>query len=247
MLLAFFRINTNPARKHDMNTTIPIALLLLTLAGGTAARADHPWRHDHLGLSLHAGSFSLEGPAVTSKPDGGEQDVDMFGLRPEGHILLGDAWYARGVADLSRLDGEAGLVQANASVGTLRSLAESDAWNLDGYLQAGVEYARSSDLDRYATDPDFDGTGSGESGDDVGASVETGLSLGYRGDSRVDLFAKYLNFGDGDGPSFGVRASHDFDETWTVTGGWDGVWVEDDGIQIDVAFRRFSVGVLRKF
>lgn len=230
-----------------MNTTSPLALLLLTLAGGLAARADHPFLHDHLGLSLHGGSFSLEGPAVTAKPDGGEQDVDMFGLRAEAHVLLGDAWYARGVADLSRLDGEAGLVQANAGVGTIRALLASDAWSLDGYLQAGVEYVRSSDLDRYATDPDFDGTGSGESGDDVGASVETGLSLGFRRDSRLDIFAKYLNFGDGDGPSFGVRLGHDLNETWSLIGGWDGVWVEDDGIQIDVAFRRFSVGALRKF
>ena len=230
-----------------MNTPSRIVFSLMMIAGGLAARADHPWRHDHLGLSLHAGSFSLEGPAVTAKPVGGGQDVDMLGLRAEGHVLLSDAWYARGVADLSRLDEDAGLVQANASVGTMRSLVESDAWNLDGYLQAGVEYARSSGLSQYKTDPDFDGTGSGRSGDDVGASAETGLSLGFRQDSRVDLFAKYINFGDGDGPSFGVRASHDLDETWTVTGGWDGVWVEDDGIQIDVAFRRFNVGAIRKF
>jgi hypothetical protein len=230
-----------------MKSTTLLPLLLLTMAVGPGVRAGHPWRQDHLGLSLHAGSFSLEGPAVTSKPDGGEQDVDMFGLRAEGHALLSDAWYARGVADLSRLDGEAGSVQANLSVGTIRALMTSEAWHLDGYLQAGVEYARSSDLDSYPTDPDFDGTGSGESGDDVGASVETGVSLGFRRDSRVDLFAKYLNFGDGDGPSFGVRLGHDLDETWTLTGGWDGVWVEDDGIQIDVAFRRFSVGALRKF
>lgn len=240
-------ITKPPKRKHDMKTSVRITLPLLFVISGLAAPAAHPWRQDHAGLSLHAGSFSLEGPAVTAKPDGGGQDVDMLGLRAEGHVLLSDAWYARGVADLSRLDEDAGLVQANASVGTMRSLVESDAWNLDGYLQAGVEYARSSGLSQYKTDPDFDGTGSGRSGDDVGASAETGLSLGFRQDSRVDLFAKYINFGDGDGPSFGVRASHDLDETWTVTGGWDGVWVEDDGIQIDVAFRRFNVGAIRKF
>ena len=247
MFAGSFPSNNNLPRKHNMKSPSPTVLLLLSLTVSLASRAGHPWRHDHMGLSLHAGSFSLEGPAVTAKPDGGGQDVDMLGLRAEGHVLLSEAWYARGGIDLSRLDEDAGLVQASASVGTVRSLLESDAWNLDGYLQAGVEYARSSGLNQYKTDADFDGTGSGRSGDDVGASAETGLSLGFREDSRVDLFAKYINFGDGDGPSFGVRASHELDETWTLTGGWDGVWVEDDGIQIDVAFRRFSVGAIRKF
>jgi hypothetical protein len=226
-----------------MKTNTPIAFLLLTLAGATAAHANHPWRSDHVGLSLHVGSFGLEGPAVTAEPDGGEEDVDMYGLRAEGHVLWGDAWYARGVADLSRLDGDAGLLQANVSVGTIRALAASDAWNLDSYLQAGVEYLRTSDLDSLVTDPDFDGTGSG---DDVGATVEIGVSLGFRPDSRVDLFAKYLALGDG-GVSFGVRASHDLNEKWTVTGGLEAVWVEDTDTQIDLDFQRFSVGVLRKF
>lgn len=230
-----------------MNTTKPITLLFLTLAAGTAAYADNPWRHDHLGLSLYAGSSGLEGPAVTAMPDGGEQDVDMFGLRLEGHLLLGEAWYTRGVADLSRLDGGGELAQANASIGIIRSLAEADAWNLDGYLQAGVEYARSFDLDGYVTDPDFDGTGSGRSGDDFGASAEAGLSFGFWRDSRVGLFAKYLNFGDGDGVSFGVHFGHDLNETWTVNVGLDAVWVEDVGTQIDLDYQRFSVGLVRKF
>jgi hypothetical protein len=230
-----------------MNTTTPIALLLLSLACVTAARADHPWRADHLGLSLHVGSFSLEGPAVSARPDGGEREVDMFGLRVEGHRLLSDPWYARGVADLSRLDGGAVLVQANASVGTMRALVASDAWSLDGYLQAGVEYARSSGLGGYATDPDFDGTGSGRSGDAFGASVEIGLSLGFWRDNRVGLSAKYLNFGDGDGVAFGVHLGRDLNETWTVTVGLDALWVDDPGTQIDLDFQRFRVGLLRKF
>jgi hypothetical protein len=230
-----------------MNTTTPIAILLLGLACATAARADHPWRHDHLGLSLNVGSFSLEGPAVTAQPDGGEQEVDMSGLRLEGHLLLRDAWYARGVADLSRLDGGGELVQANASIGIFRSLVAADAWTLDGYLQAGVEYARSSGLDGYVTNPVFDGTGSGRSGDAFGASVEVGLSLGFWSDSRAGLFAKYLNFGDGDGVAFGVHLGHDLNETWSVTVGLEALWVEDPGIQIDLDFQRFSVGLLRKF
>lgn len=230
-----------------MKTTTPIAILFLSLAGGTTAFADNPWRHDHLGLSVYAGSSGLEGPAVTAMPDGDEQDVDMLGLRLEGHVLLGETWYARGVTDLSRLDGGGELVQANASIGIIRSLAEGDAWNLDGYLQAGVEYARSSDLGGYVTDPDFDGTGSGRSGDDFGASAEIGLSLGFWRNSRVGLFAKYLNFGDGDGVSFGLNFGHDLNEAWTVTAGLDAVWVEDVDIQIDLDFQRFSVGLLRKF
>jgi hypothetical protein len=230
-----------------MNTTTPIALLFLALACATAAYADNPMRHDHLGLSLYAGSFGLEGPAVTAMPDGGEKDVDMYGVRLEGHLLMGEAWYVRGVTDLSRLDGGGELVQANAGIGIIRSLAEADTWTLDGYLQAGLEYARSSDLDGYVTDPDFDGTGSGRSGDDFGASAEVGLSLGFRRDSRVGLFAKYLNFGDGDGVSFGVHFGHDLNEAWTVTAGLDAVWVDDPGIEIDLDFQRFSVGLLRKF
>jgi hypothetical protein len=230
-----------------MKTTTPIALLFLTLAGGTAAYADNPWRHDHLGLSLYTGSSGLEGPAVTAMPDGGEQDVDLYGLRLEGHWLLGEAWYARGVTDFSRLEGGGGLVQANVSIGIIRSLVEADDWNLDGYVQAGVEYARSSSLDGYVTDPDFDGTGSGRSGDAFGGSAEVGLSLGFWRDSRVGLFAKYLAFGDGDGVSFGVLLGHDLTETWTVTVGLDAVWVEDAGIEIDLDFQRFSVGLLRKF
>jgi hypothetical protein len=229
-----------------MNAPIPIALLLL-LAGGTAACADHPWRHNHLGLSVFAGSFSLEGPAVTARPDGGEQDVDMYGLRVEGHLLLRDAWYARGVTDLSRLDGGGELVQANASIGTIRSLVTADTWNLDGYLQGGVEYALSSGLGGYVNNPNFDGTGSGRSGDAFGASAEIGLSLGFWRASRVGLFAKYLNFGDGDGVSFGIHLGHDLNERWTVTAGLDAVWVEDPGTQIDLDFQRISVGLLRKF
>lgn len=230
-----------------MNTTTPIALLFLTLAGGTAAYADNPWRHNHLGLSLYAGSSGLEGPAVTAMPDGGEQDVDISGLRLEGHGLLGEAWYARGVTDFSSLEGGGKLVQANASIGIIRSLAGADTWNLDGYLQAGLEYARSSDLGGYVTDPDFDGTGSGRSGDDFGASAEFGLSLGFSQKSRVGLFAKYLNFGDGDGVAFGLHFGHDLNEIWTVTAGLDAIWVEDVDIQIDLDFQRFSIGLLRKF
>lgn len=230
-----------------MNPTTPIALISLTLAVGTAAYGDNPWRYNHLGLSLYAGSSGLEGPAVTAMPDGGEQDVDMFGLRLEGHVLMGEAWYARGVTDLSRLDGGGELAQVNVSIGIIRSLATTDAWNLDGYLQAGVEYARSSDLDGYVTDPDFDGTGSGRSGDDFGASTEVGLSLGFWRNSRAGLFAKYLNFGDGDGVSFGVDFGHDLNEVWTATAGLEAVWVEDVDTQIDLDFQRFRVGLLRKF
>lgn len=230
-----------------MKTTTPIAILFLTLAGATAAHAGNPLRHDHLGLSLYAGSSGLEGPAVTAMPDGGEEDVDMNGLRLEGHLLLGEDWYARGVTDISSLDGGGGLVQANASIGIIRSLVASDNWDLDGYLQAGLEYARSSGMDGYVTDPDFDGTGSGRSGDAFGASAEIGLSLGFWSNSRVGLFAKYLNFGDGDGVAFGLHYGHDLNETWTVTAGLDAVWVGDPGIHIDLDFQRFSVGLLRKF
>jgi len=224
-----------------MKHTTPLALLVLTLAAATTALADHPWRHNHLGLSLHTGSFELDGPAGSEAPDGGEEDLDMYGLRVDGHMLLGEVWYTRGVADLSRLDGDAGLVQVNASIGTMRALKSWDTWNLDGYIQAGVEYVRTSDLDSLVTDPGFDGTG----GDDVGATVEVGLSLGFRPETRADLFAKYLALGDG-GVSFGLRVSHDLNETWTLTGGLDAVWVEDVA-QIDLDSQRFSLGVVRKF
>ncbi len=230
-----------------MNTTTPIALFFLSLATGAAAYADNPWRHDHLGISLYAGSSGLEGPAVTAMSDGEEQEVDMVGLRLEGHVLMGEAWYVRGATDLSSLDGGGDLVQASASIGMIRSLATTDTWNLDGYLQAGLEYARSSNLDGYVTDPDFDGTGSGRSGDDFGASAEAGLSFGFWRDSRLGLFAKYLNFGDGDGVAFGLHFGHDLNEAWTVTAGLDALWVEDVDIQIDLDYQRFSVGLLRKF
>lgn len=237
----------NPIRKHCMKKTPPIALLLLSLTCGTAAYADHPWRHDHVGLSLYAGSFSLEGPAVSATPDGGNEDVDMYGLRAEGHMLLSDLWYARGVTDLSRLQGGGGLVQANASIGTIRSLMTADTWSLDGYAQVGVEYARSSGLGDYVSNPSFDGTGSGRSGDAFGASAEIGLSLGFWNNSRAGLFAKYLNYGDGDGVAFGVHFGHDLNEAWTVTVGLDAVWVSDPGIHIDIDYQRISLGLLRRF
>jgi hypothetical protein len=230
-----------------MHTTTPIAILILTLAGATALRADHPWRHNHLGISLYTGSYELEGPAVSALPNGGEQEVDMSGLRVEGHLLLSEAWYVRGVTDFSRLDGGGELVQANASIGIFRSLATSDAWKIDGYLQAGVEFARSSGLDGYLTNPDFDGTGSGRSGDAFGASAEIGLSLGVWRNSRFGLYAKYLNFSDGDGVGFGMNFGHDLNEYWTVTIGLDAVWVDDPGIQVNLDFQRFGVGLLRKF
>lgn len=230
-----------------MKTTTKIAPLFLALIVGIVAYADNPRLQDHLGVSLYAGSSGLEGPAVTSLPDGGEEDVDMYGLRLEGHLLMGEAWYARGVTDLSSLDGGGELVQVNASIGIVRSLSADDDWDLDGYLQAGVEYASSSGLSGYVTDPDFDGTGSGRSGDDLGASAEAGLSLGLGNNSRVGLFAKYLNFGDGDGVSFGLHYGYDLNEEWTMTAGLEAVWVEDVDIQIDVDLQRFSIGLLRKF
>lgn len=235
-----------PARKYRMKTTPSITFLLLTVVGGTAVQANHPYRYDHLGFSLHAGSFELEGPAVSADPNGVDEEVDLFGLRVEGHKLLRDAWYARGVADFSRLDGDAGLVQANVSIGTIRALTTWDAWKLDGYLQAGIEYARSSDLNKLASKPEFGGTGTGASGDDIGATAEIGLSLGFRPQSRVDVFAKYLDLGDG-GVSFGVRASHDLNETWTLTGGVEAIWVDDPGIKINLDYQRFTLGLLRKF
>ena len=191
---------------------------------------------------MHAGSFELDGPAGSEEPDGDEEDLDLYGVRLEGHWLWGDVWYARGVADLSRLDGDAGLVQVNASVGTIRALKAWDTWSLDGYVQAGLEYVRTSDLDGLVSDPDFDGS---DSSDEVGATVEAGLSLGFRPETRVDVFAKYLAVGDG-GVSFGVRVSHDLSERWTLTGGLDAVWVED-AAQIDLDSQRFSLGVIRKF
>jgi hypothetical protein len=235
-----------PVRKDSMKTTTPIAFLLLTVVGATAVHADHPYRYDHLGFSLHAGSFELEGPAVTADPNGVDQDVDLFVLRFEGHKLLRDTWYARGVADFSRLDGDAGLVQANVSIGTIRALTAWDAWKLDGYLQAGVEYMRSSDLDKLASKPEFGGTGTGAPGDDFGPTAEIGLSLGFRPESRVDVFAKYLAVGDG-GVSFGVRVSHDLNETWTATGGLEAIWVDDPGIKVNLDYQRFTLGLLRKF
>jgi hypothetical protein len=241
-----YRPTQLPNRKSGKKTAAPIAFVLLAMIGGTAAHAEHPWRYDHLGVSLHGGSFQLEGPAVTAEPDGDDRNVDMFGLRVEGHKLLSGPWYVRGVADLARLDGEAGLVQTNVSVGTIRALAGWETWTLDGYAQAGVEYLRTSNLNRLATAPAFAGTGSGASGDDVGATAEAGLSLGFRPKSRVELFAKYLDLGDG-GVSFGVRVSHDLNEKWTVTGGVDAVWVEDTGARIDLDYQRVSIGLLRKF
>lgn len=243
---AFLSLN-NPSGKYYMKTTTPIAIFFLTLASGATAFAENPLRHDHWGISMFAGSYSLEGPAVSAMPNGGEQDVDMYGLRLEGRVAMNEAWYARGVTDLSRLNGGGQLVQANASIGIIRSLATSDTWNIDGYLQAGVEYARSSNLGGYVTNPDFDGTGSGRSGDALGASAEIGISLGFWRNSRMGLFAKYLNFGDGDGVSFGMNFLHDLNETWTLTVGLDALWVDDPGIQIDMDFQRFSVGLLRKF
>lgn len=136
---------------------------------------------------------------------------------------------------------------ANISIGTLRSLATADAWNLDGYVQIGLEYAVSSRLNRYVNDPSFDGSGSGRSGDAVGGSAEIGMSLGFWQNTRLGVFAKYLNFGDGDGVSFGLQIGHDLNESWTVTAGLDGTWVSDPGIHIDVDFHRFSLGLLRKF
>jgi len=234
--------------KNDMKKRCWSLLVFnLVAAGLYSLHAEHPYRHDHLALSIHGGSFSLEGPAVTSLPDGGEQDVDMIGLRVEGHKVLGGTWYTRTVIDASQLDDEVGLFLATISVGSIRSFAVSGAWNVDGFAHLGVEYARSSGLSGYPTDPSFDGTGTGRSGDDVGASLETGLSLGYKQSTRADLFAKYISYGGGDGPSFGVRLGHDLNEKWTLTGAWDGIWVEDDGIQIDQAFRRFSLGALRRF
>ncbi len=93
------------------------------------------------------------------------------------------------------------------------------------------------------TDPSFDGP---DGGDDVGATAEIGLSLGFRPETRVDLFGKYLTYGDG-GVSFGVRVSHDLNETFTLTGGLDAVWVKGADTQIDVDFHRWSFGLLRKF
>jgi hypothetical protein len=230
-----------------MNWIKLLGTLFLTFTSATIVSAESTWRQDYVGIAFYTGSSDLEGPAVTALADGGEQEVDMSAVRLEAHKLLDELLYLRGGTDFSRLDGGGRLIQANASIGIVRSLSASDSFSLDAYLQGGVEYARSSNLDEYLTDPQFDGTGSGRSGDAIGASAEVGLIMGLWSNGHGRVSGKYISFGDGDGVAFGIHLDHDLSDAWTVTFGLEGVWVEDAGIQIDLDYQRFGLGLLRKF
>ncbi|MEM9290518.1 MAG: hypothetical protein AAGD01_02445 [Acidobacteriota bacterium] len=192
-----------------------------------------------------SGSINLEGPAVTGEDEEIEgEDIDGDGFRLEGRFGFGDHWFldARiGSVSYEELD----LDRSALGIGYRRVLREG-SWSWKGAFIAAAERAETDGLESFQSDPRFNGLGDGQGGSENGLSL-TFEALGTRGPWELRAFTRYINLGDGDGPSFGLGAGYAFSDRWTVNAGFEGTWVEDSDIGIDIAERHLFLGISRSF
>lgn len=221
---------------------------LAWLAGGAvAAPGTELASQRYVAIRGTSGEIDLEGPGVNGPDGSAEKGVDGAGVQFEGNWPLGDRVFARVWFDWTEYDRDLSFQQASAGIGYRRPLVRREGWGLSGYGIVAGEYARSDGVDSFQDDPVFAGRGTGESGDDFGFSAEGGAGVTWGQRWEGVLYAKYLTFGDGDGPGFGARLHYAVRPDWTVLAGWDGLWVEDAGYQIDLTPTRFTLGVARRF
>lgn len=223
------------------------------LAGWLAvsAQADALMTERYVAGRVVAGQHSFEGPAITGPVDDAFEDSEEngVGFQLEANQPLGSGWFARGVVEWVTYgdDKDFDALQLSAGLGYGRTLAEFEGAVVHGYLIGGAEYYGVSGLDEFRGAPEYGGAGTGEDGDDIGVSLEGGVSATFAGDWEVGLYSKYFSFGDGSGPGFGARVSYALSPSWRLLGSWDGIWVEDAGYTVDIDTQRFTLGTAYTF
>jgi hypothetical protein len=199
-------------------------------------------------VRIYGGQISLEGPAITG-PDtdmeGG--DGDGYGIQLQYTRDLPHRYFATAQLDWAAWDDNFQMYHVTAGVGKSFPLYAGESFSLGAYLLLSAEYVSVRGLEEYGGNPDFGGQGTGEDGDDLGFGAETGLTVVTPTGWGGSLFAKYYNFGEGDGPSFGLRVEKELSEDWTVQGSWEGIWVEQSGYTIDLDNQKIMLGVARRF
>lgn len=230
-------------------STIRTACMSTCLAGLTAlsAGAAELMESRNAAFRLALGQMNLEGPAVTGTGDAGGEDVDGYGIQVQALQPIRGNAFGTAALDWSVYDDEFQFFQTTLGLGYRQPVIERTDWGVSLYGVLGIEYARSEGLGEYRNDAKFGGQGTGEDGDDIGGSVEGGANLTFARAWETALYAKYFNFGDGDGPGFGARLNYTINEDWTAVSSWEGIWVEDAGFNIDIATQKFTLGLARKF
>lgn len=231
-----------------MNKKLQIlGAMIALLCAAAGVSAENLMEKTYVSLRGVVGQTSLEGPAITGDLEPDEEAADGYGLQLEGSKALGDGLFVRGMGEFMQYDNDFTFQRVSLGLGYTRNLVVGDAGTVYAYAIGGLEYARSDGLEEYKGNPDFGGQGTGEDGDDVGFSVEGGIGTTFGGAWDANLYAKYYNFGEGDGPGFGVRVNYTLSEAWALLASWDGIWVEEGGYNIDLDTQRFTFGAARLF
>lgn len=205
-------------------------------------------QNNEIAIRPYVGQLNLEGPAVTGPGDDIEgEDVDGFGIEIEYKRTLPKNTFGLVRMDWASWDSEFNMIHVSAGVGKPVTLRLADAYTIGTYLLLTAEFVSTDGLDTYEADPAYGGLGTGEDGDDLGVGIETGLTVDTRAGWSGDLYAKYYNFGEGDGPAFGLRIRKEINDRWSAHLSWDGTWVEEAGFNIDLAHQKIKFGVSRRF
>lgn len=236
--------------KIKIQTVTLLSLLTLCFASAAETTSPHP---NNLATRVVIGQSRLEGPAITGPKNKdaslGEESETGAGLQLEVERHLTPALFLKGQAEWMRYGNDPGFdfTRLSLGLGGRRDLGLflGLRWQVHGILS--LEYARSGGLSGFAGNPDFGGLGTGKSGDDTGFGVEGGLLGRLSSDWSFLLFGKYHDFGNGSGPGFGFRAEYTLTESWDLQAGWEGLWVEDAGYQIDIDTQRFTFSVSCRF
>ncbi len=218
-----------------------IALSLLAVCLQAESRTD-------VAFLASAGQINLEGPAVTGSEDGEGTDKDGYGFRIDVEHHLNNNWYVKGLIDWSSWDDRFYIIQSTLGVGKTFPLTQGDTWSTSLYVLPALEYIQLEGIDAYVDEPEFGGRGTGEDGNDIGLSLESGFTLTHANGVSGTLYAKYLTFDEADGPAFGFRFVAPVADSWNVLASWEGIWVEDqEDFPIDLATQRITLGISRRF
>jgi len=218
-----------------------ILLALMSLGIQAAERTD-------VAFIASVGQINLEGPAVTGSDDSGGTDKDGYGFRIDVETALSERWYVKGLIDWASWDDRFYIIQSTLGVGRIFPLHQGEQWSTSLYLLPALEYIQLEGIDAYVDEPEFGGRGTGEDGNDVGLSLESGITLTHARGLSGTLYAKYLNFDEADGPAFGLRFALPLNASWRALASWEGIWVEDqEDFPIDLATQRITVGISRRF
>ena len=228
-----------------------VAVMVAVMLLGGVSFAERLVGDRYLSGRAVIGQHSFEGPAITGPVDDAFEDAEEYGygFQVEASQPLGRGWFIRGTGEwMTYGDDESfNTIQLSLGVGYVANLFTMETGAVYGYVNLGGEYYRTDGLEEFEANPKYGGAGTGQDGDDIGFSVEAGLGATFLERWETTLYAKYFDFGDGSGPGFGARVSYALNDSWTLLGSWDGIWVEDAGYEIDIDTQRFTLGAARLF